>query len=401
MKKVFLKAIDLYGSVVLVALPNQKDENGKLYKTDIQAVSRLNEFSLESGSIYGTDTLSYKDGGYYVCGSIFHKITNDLGLILSGSDDEKYSDKTHKEYCEAYREFIGGNNSKDSKVENKNEPKERSFIQKIRFDRKLKPPTIEDDGWYVDVDLWYFLLRNLHRRKNTLLIGKSGSGKTELVQMMSQKMGKELSIFDMAVSNPNKTFCGNLRAENGTTSFQYARFAKNIKNPGVILMDELSRAAPTANNILLPVLDGRRTLFVEDAITETEIKVHEECMFWATANIGSEFIGTSSLDHALLNRFQQVGIEYPPQEKEALLIQKRFGVSQRDSEQIAYSANLIRKNEELSKDISTRQVFDVAEMVADGYTVFDAYKWTVLQQFDSDNIDGGERAKVLSILQSL
>ena len=97
----------------------------------------------------------------------------------------------------------------------------------------------------------------------------------------------------------------------------------------------------------------------------------------------------------------QVGIEYPPQEKEALLLQKRYNLGKRESEQIAHSAHLIRNNKELTKDISTRQLFDVAELVADGYTVFNAYKWTVLQQFESDDIDGGERAKVLSILQSL
>lgn len=405
MKAIFLKAIEYCGSTVLVALPKQIDEKGRVISTDLQCVSRLNEFTLETDSIYATNMLTEKNGNYYVCGSVFHKITNDLGLIYTGTGDEKYEDSTHAEWCEQYRAYLSGvpyeKGMKEKTSQKSGEPPVKTFMQKLEFDTKLKPPTVEDDGWYIDRDLWYYLIRNLHRRKNTLLIGKSGSGKTELVQMMTNKMNRELSVFDMAVSNPNKTFCGNLRAENGTTVYQYARFAKNIQKKGVILMDELSRAAPTANNILLPVLDGRRTLFVEDAITEPEIKVHEECVFWATANIGSEFIGTSALDHALLNRFMQVGIEYPPQEKEALLLQKRYNLGKRESEQIAHSAHLIRNNKELTKDISTRQLFDVAELVADGYTVFSAYKWTVLQQFESDDIDGGERAKVLSILQSL
>ena len=40
-----------------------------------------------------------------------------------------------------------------------------------------------------------------------------------------EKLKHTIDIFDMAVSNPYKTFCGNLRADNGTTSFQLSRFA--------------------------------------------------------------------------------------------------------------------------------------------------------------------------------
>ena len=168
-------------------------------------------------------------------------------------------------------------------------------------------------------------------------------------------------------------------------------------------MDELSRATPTANNIFLPLLDGRRTLYIEDAIIEDDrmIKAHEDCVFWATANIGAEFIGTSTLDHALLNRFNQVAVKYPPEDKESLLIQKRFGVSKRDADALVRVVSTIRTNPDLSKDISTRQLFEVAELVADGYTPVNAFKWSVLQQFEGNDADGGEQSTVFSIIQSL
>ena len=128
---------------------------------------------------------------------------------------------------------------------------------------------------------------------------------------------------------------------------------------------------------------------------------HEKCVFWATANIGSEFIGTSALDHALLNRFGQAGVEYPPQDKESLLLQKLFEMDKRGADALVSVAHLIRTNANLSKDISTRQLFEIAELIQDGYKPLEAFKWTVLQQFEGSEHDGGERATVLTILQSL
>lgn len=412
MKPLFLKVVTVEGVNCLVALPKQMHEvSGKqvAVETQIQVVPRDTEIDFTEGEIYATNSLTKTKNGWYVVGTEFYNIADEVGVIRQGSssEDDKWLNDTHKLWCQNYHDYTTGKAYRGyGDFGTPEEPakavrKERTVLEKLQADRKLAPPTIEDDGWYVDRDLWYYLLRNFKKRKNTLLIGSSGTGKTELVMFMMQKIKKNINVFDMAVSNPNKAFCGNLRAENGSTWFQYARFANEIQKEGLILMDELSRAVPTANNIFLPVLDGRRTLYIEDAIKESEIKVHEDCVFWATANIGAEFVGTSTLDHALLNRFQQVGLEYPPMDKESLLLQKRFGVDKRTADTLTKVANDIRKNPDLSKDISTRQLFDIAELVADGYKPLDAFKWSVLQQFEGNEHDGGERATVLTILQSM
>lgn len=101
--------------------------------------------------------------------------------------------------------------------------------------------------------------------------------------------------------------------------------------------------------------DGRRTLYIEDAIEETEIKVHEERSIWATANIGAKFTGTQMLDHALLNRFQQVLINYAPFDKEVEVLMRRSGVERSEANKIMEIVHKIRQNKMLSKDISTRQ----------------------------------------------
>lgn len=406
-KPIFLKVITTDGANCLVPLANQTHKVGKnevAIDKHLMVTARGVDLELEEGELWATDRLVKKKQGWYVAGTEIYKISDEVGLVFTTK--EEWLNPTHELWCKQYGDFVKGKKIReagDFGIPEKPKRQTKSLLQKLQYDRRLNPPTIEDDGWYVDRDLWYFLLRSFKKKKSILLIGASGSGKTELVRFMMGKIKKNLSVFDMAVSNPNKTFCGNLRAEDGSTYFQLARFARKIQEEGLILMDELSRAVPTANNIFLPVLDGRKTLYIEDAIDpkQSQIRVNPECSFWATANIGAEFVGTSTLDHALLNRFQQVGIQYPPADKESRLIQVRYDLDKKTSDTLVKVVNEIRNNPDLSKDISTRQLFEVAELVSDGYKPLDAFKWSVIQQFEGNEHDGGERQTVMAILQSL
>tara|TARA_Y100000034_G_scaffold29728_1_gene36194 strand:+ start:62833 stop:64047 length:1215 start_codon:yes stop_codon:yes gene_type:complete len=396
----FLVAEPKEDTSVLMPLKNQRmtTEDGKAVKVDhtLAITPRSLEWDFVPKAVYATDILTKRPQGWYAAGADMYMVADDTGMIVS----HDFKDDKHKEYVDAYKKFKKGGATASEN------PKKRggkiTLLRELQNDSRLTPPTIEDDGWYVDEGLWYYMLRCFKKRKNVLFVGASGSGKTELIRFLMSKLNKTINIFDMAVSNPNKTFCGNLRASNGSTSFQLARFAQVIQDEGLVLMDELSRAAPSANNIFLPLLDGRRTLYVEDATDpkDRQIGVNPDCAFWATANIGAEFIGTNALDHALLNRFQQVGVSYPPKDKEALLLVKRFGVTQKEAEAMVEVAHNIRNNDDLSKDISTRQLFEVAETVADGYNLVDAFTWTILQQFE-DSMDGGERATVNGIIQAM
>jgi nitric oxide reductase NorQ protein len=370
---------------------------GQGFSTKKQVIISIHVEEIMDGVIYSVQNVKETKSGMYICSKPL-QVTDTTGLIF-----DTYPNAEVEEACKAYRAYL--NNAPD---EMDDEPEVKATAQKITLltqlkgDKTLKPPTIEDDGWYVDEELWYYLLRTMHRRKNTLLIGNSGAGKTELAMFLTNKVKKSLEIFDMAVSNPYKTFCGTLQAEDGSTYFKRARFSKAIEEPNVILMDEISRAAPSANNIFLPLLDKRRTLYVEEAMDEAErqIVAHKDCMFWATANIGSEFIGTNMLDHALMNRFQMIEVRYPPKYKEAELLRKVCGLSEHEAMRLADIADMIRTESSLSKDISTRQLIEVGNVMADGYSLETAFEYTVLVQFDGGAGEAGERAKVRSILQA-
>ena len=395
-KPIFLKITSVSSTLAIFPCTGQTylNRSGNVEKVDAQkqVTHKMgNALKIAEGEIYATDNLQKHPKGWYVVDSLT-KVTDNNGVVVDdgGNPEMEFMIKEYIAFSTGEQPEIGENGEKIF-----------TLVQQLRMDEFLAPPTIEDDGWYVDKDLWYHLIRNFKKQKNTLLIGNSGAGKTDLIQIMMDQLGKRLNIFDMAISNPNKVLCGNLRAENGTTHYQYARFATEIQKKGMVLLDEIPRANPTANNILLPVCDKRRTLYIEDAIDEVEIKLHPECTIFASANIGTQFIGTSALDHALLNRFHQVGVEYPPADKEIELLKKVHGLPEKQAMALVKFVTDVRDAEDLSKDISTRQLMEIGELIKDGYSAKEAVTWSVLYQFETDKGDGGERQTVLSIMQSL
>lgn len=282
-------------------------------------------------------------------------------------------------------------------------PRKTSFLDKIISNPKFAVPTIEADGFYIPEDTWYFLLRNIKQQRPTLIVGPSGTGKTELISILSKKLELPLVNKDMGTMiDPISSLCGTHRAKAGNSVFEFAPFVREIQEPCVMLLDELSRAPASSNNILLPLLDSRRTLRVEIAGDDDpkEFKAHIDCSFVATANIGAEFSGTNSLDRALVDRFTFIEVGHLEKDIEAKVISKRTGISLVDAETISAIANDIRelyKNNEISNNVSIRHTLEIGELVKDGFGIEKASELILFPLFDNSDVDS-ERATIKNVL---
>lgn len=267
---------------------------------------------------------------------------------------------------------------------NANELVNKTYIGNIEV--KYPCPDI-NTGFYFDNKRWKLLVRNIMKQKNTMLVGPTGAGKTDVVIRICKALNIPCHIYDMgSMQDPLTDLLGSHRLENGTSKFDYAKFVYDIQKPGVILLDELSRAPQMAANILFPCLDGRRTLPVEiaDSSSDRTIKVHPECTFIATANIGNEYTGTTDIDEALLNRFMVIQVDYLPADIEKNILNVRTGVDGESAMKIVTLANTLRArfmNNELSKTISTRETLNCAELVCDGFSVIDAVNFSFCEKY--------------------
>lgn len=134
----------------------------------------------------------------------------------------------------------------------------------------------------------------------------------------------------------------------------------------------------SANNLLFPCLDFRRELSMEYCFDDCEpIKVHPQCVFIATANLGSQYTGTHKLDRALVDRFMMIEIDplTTTQIKEVLIYHTPT-VTTVDIDRIVKCYEDINKAHDsytISFSLSLRHVKLVAELVRDGFTIYDSF----------------------------
>jgi nitric oxide reductase NorQ protein len=261
-------------------------------------------------------------------------------------------------------------------------------------------PTVLADNFYVSRDVWAALLFNVHKGYNTMLVGESGTGKTELTQLLGRAMKKDVKIFDMgAKQDPIASLVGVHRFD-GKSVFDRADFTFAIESPGIVVLDELPRAPMNTNNILFPVLDSRRTLAMDIAAHELrEIKVHSDCRFVATANEGFRYTGNNVLDQALKERFQIIIVEFMPAEEEVKLLYGRTGLDKSQGRIIVKIAKAIRDaaaKDDLTMGVSIRHTLYAADLASAGLSLPKALEQAFLPMFIREE----ERKIVKDILAS-
>jgi nitric oxide reductase NorQ protein len=239
-----------------------------------------------------------------------------------------------------------------------------------------------DKTFKVEKGLYEILKRNIEKKVNTLLLGETGCGKTEIVTHMAAVLEMPLHIIDMgtmtdAVSGLIGIHTVTIVDGKTTSSFKRSRFSQIIQQPGIVLLDELSRASLQANNLLFPCLDFRRELPMEYCFEDqTPVKVHPDCMFIATANLGSQYTGTHKIDRALLDRFMTLKVTTPNSEdiKDSLI--NSYNVRGIDVATIVQVYdNLLKAHNQFKIDfkLSFRHLKFIAQMVQDGFTIYDAF----------------------------
>lgn len=267
-----------------------------------------------------------------------------------------------------------------------------TLLERIRTNKRWSRPTVEKDGLFVDSRRREMAMTFIHNHDNLLLTGPSGTGKTELVLLVCKRLGLECHKYNMGtMSDPMSALLGVHRIKDGKSVFEPAQFLEDIQKPGVILLDEINRAPLNALNYLMSCLDGTRKMRNDYISPVQTVKVHPECAFVATANIGAEFVGTNILDPALNSRFFRLQMDYPTASDEADILSRRCGIPAADALNIAKVAKDIRSSyakSELSATVTVRQTLMAAKLVACGYTALEALAQIFLPYFEGTPSEG-------------
>ena len=385
----------------LRALPGQTFEDGTPVDTNLNVKAPKGEGQGAYGSredypigtVFCSDYLANNSDDrapYYTVYSIFGGTPN----FHPVSDDPNfnYVEPGHKSETMnlAYVAFKNGMGMEESTEQEDERPDTtgESFIDQLLADKRNARPK-DKDGFHVDSLIWKVLVNNLYSKTNTLLLGPTGSGKTEIIKRLCRQTNTPLTIISMGtISDPNVQLVGKMDIDsiNAGTKFDWADFALAIQRPGVILLDELNRIPKNGENLLFSCLDDTRELPASEAKSSDQrvIKVHPECIFFATANIGGEYTGTKNIDRALRDRFMPVRMGYLDIATEKKILMARYGINNLDANNISFVANQIRIKA-LKDDlpaVSTRETLLCAKLVKNGFRCLEAMELVFLPMYD-------------------
>jgi hypothetical protein len=210
--------------------------------------------------------------------------------------------------------------------------------------------------------------------------------------------------------NPSAKLLGDTKYDKDSgTWFKPSRFVNAIQGNSFIMLDEVTRdRTGDLANILMPVLDGQKYLALDESEDSDSVSVHKQAFFYATANIGREYLGAShDLDRAWKDRFTGgiYELEYLPMKKEQELIMIRNPrLDNYSAEKIVDFAKRVRdlhSSDELTTAVSTRMCLAVSELVVDGMSLIDALKHTCLPFYPVQAGDDSERVRVIQVIQSM
>lgn len=395
MRYIFLKTYPEGGTNRLRALPGQRFQDGTEIpeNLNIQADSKIRA-RCPLGTVFCTPALEMRQSRSRTSGDGLAPFMAAIGGIFPiDCPDDPVSEEMASEW-EEYKKnnpsVLGGI---FAQPEETNAPaRSKTLLERIRTEKAWSKPSISTDGFSIDSRRWEMAMTFIHNHDNLLLTGPSGTGKTELVLLACKRLGLECRKYNMGtMSDPMSALLGVHRIKDGKSVFEPAQFLEDIQRPGVVLLDEINRAPLNALNYLMSCLDGTREMRNDYVSPVQMVKVHPECVFVATANIGAEFVGTNMLDPALSSRFFRLQMEYPTVDDETAVLVSRYGIQKTDAINICKVAKDIRDSYakgELSTAVTVRQTLMAAKLVSCGYSALEALTQIFLPYFEGTPSEG-------------
>jgi len=277
--------------------------------------------------------------------------------------------------------------------------------------RKRRGTTASGKYWYEPEEDTAMLDWFINGRRagtvegNLIIVGPSGSGKTEGIMHAAERLDVPLYIVDCPSITTIEKWVGHKEIDHTGTRFVLSEIMEYFQakkyEPGIVLLDEITRLHATFHNILFPLLDARRRILIPEA--HEYLDMHPQTAIIATANIGGRYTGTYNMDHALRERLgYTIERAWPPAGEEQKILTSLY--PDIDAPKIKMMIEIANKSrqkwmtQDLATPISTRTLVNAARLVRDGASIARAFELTAVTLYSQDGGEASERALVKGII---
>jgi MoxR-like ATPase len=216
--------------------------------------------------------------------------------------------------------------------------------------------------------------------KHVLLEGPVGVGKTFLVSAVADLLGKDVVRVDGDSRYTEQKLTGwfdpptVLKKGYGKDSYFDGPLARALRNGSILFINELNRMPEGVQNILLPALDEKRVEIPRIGLLQAK----PGFSVIATQN-PREFVATSHISEALLDRFELITLGYQSEGEERDILRGASSFREKgkdDAELLEWSLQLVRATRGSSlfkRGASIRaaiSLYDVAQSMGGGWENF-------------------------------
>lgn len=264
-------------------------------------------------------------------------------------------------------------------------------LNRQTFSRAPDVKPIELDGtvdtdFYVEPEWFPHLATFIDSGLSVLLIGPSGSGKSEAVERLFKKRDQPLEIVSCTPSMSADDFEGAIDLVDGNTVFTPAASTVAVRDGHGLLLDEVDAAPAEACYSLYRALGGK-DMRISRMGYEGTIVPHRNFRAVGTQNTEGRgddrgiHHGRAFQDEAFLDRWVNfIRTDYLPFDTELMVLCKRTGLDEDRAKLVLKAATELRRafaNDQIMLCMTMRRTLAVTRNIAAGMVPEDAWRFAV------------------------
>lgn len=198
-----------------------------------------------------------------------------------------------------------------------------------------------------------------------LIKGPTGCGKSQFVNHMAAKMGRDIVQVSCNEDTSATDLLGRFLIKNTDTVWQDGPVTRALRQGAVLYLDEIAEAREDVIVALHSITDHRRELYLD----RTGEKVTGANGFMCVASFNPHYQrGLKQLKPSTRQRFVTIDFTYPESKLEVKIICKVTGVDEAFAKKLVKFATHVRGRGELGlqETVSTRLLIYAAKLYLDG-----------------------------------